>query len=127
MSKLGVGVGEEFPVEDARPNEPPPPPADDEERRRRWRRFRFFHFLAHLALIGLVVAGIVWLFRPRTYLYPDPYLLPYGFYPYPHHFFFPFFPVLFVVLLLALFWRRRGCHVRYRHWHGPRERRGEEV
>src|SRR5215831_8168445 len=98
MTKFGVGVGEEFPVEDAKPAEPPPPDEGAEQRWRRWRRHGFFHFLARLALIALVVAAIVWLSGPRVYVYPDPYLLPYGPYPYARHFFFPFFPLLLVGL-----------------------------
>ena len=123
MAKFGIGVGEEFPVDEARPPEPPPP-NELERRRRHWRRFRFLHLLTRIAVLALIVSGIVWLFRPRAYFYPDPYLLPYG--PYPHHFFFPFFPLLLIGLLIAVAWHRRGCYGMHR-WHGPDDdhRRGE--
>jgi hypothetical protein len=131
MAKLGIGVGEEFPVEEAGPPSPPTP-EDEGRRRRRWRRFYFLGLLTRLAVIALIVSALVWLFRPRAQFYPDPYLLPYGFYPYPHHFFFPFFPLLLVGLLIAILLRRRSCYgPRYwhdrHHWHGPNgaDRNGE--
>jgi len=111
MTKFGIGVGEEFPDEDARP---PDPPSPEDTALRHWRRFHFLHLLTRIALVALVVSALVWLFRPRGHFYPDPYLFPYGFYPYPHHFFFPFFPVLLVGLLIAFLLRRRSCY-------GPRD------
>jgi hypothetical protein len=115
MAKYGIGVGEEFPVDE--PNNPPPPEDDDERRkmRRRWRRHHFLHLLTRIALIALVITGIAWLFRPH-YFSPGPYA-PYAFYPYPHHFFFPFFPVLLIGLLIAFAWRRGGCYGMRHHWH----------
>ena len=58
MAKYGIGVGEEFPVDE--PKNPPPPEDDDERRkmRRRWRRFYFLHVLTRIALIALVISGI---------------------------------------------------------------------
>ena len=114
MAKYGIGVGEEFPVDEPKN---PPPPEDDDERskmRRRWRRHHFLHVLTRIALIALIITGIAWLFRPH-YFSPGPYA-PYAFYPYPHHFFFPFFPVLLIVLLLFA-WRRGGCHGMRHHGH----------
>ncbi len=126
MSKIGIGVGSEFPVDDA--NAPPPPPANgatggDNGRRRSWRGHLVLHILTRLAFIALVIAAIVWMFSPH-YFYAGPYAqLPSRAYPYPHHFFFfPFFPIL-LIALFALVWRRRGCYGRHRHWHD--ESRGD--
>ena len=129
MAKFGIGVGEEFPVEEAGPPGPPNP-EDSEHRRRRWRRFYFLHLLMRIAFVALIVSALVWLFRPVRPFYPDPYLLPYGLNPYPHHFFFPFFPVLLVGLLIALLLRRRSCYGHgWQYWHrnGPNggDHRGE--
>lgn len=116
MAKFGIGVGEEFPVDDAKtPPTPPPDPGDDRrERRHHWRRHRFLHVLTRVALFALIVSAIAWLFRPH-YFY-GPYA-PYAFHPYPHHVFFPFFPVLLIGLLVAFAWRRGGCYGMRRHWH----------
>src|SRR5437660_1103341 len=103
MSKFGVGVGEEFPVEDAKPPQSGGP--EQPERRRHWRGHHLLHVLTRLALIALMISAIAWLFRPHYAFYPDPYF-PYAAYGYPHHFFFPFFPVLLVAILLAFAWRR---------------------
>ena len=127
MSKIGIGVGEEFPVEDAKtpPTPPPEEPENDDGERRHWRRHRWLHILTRIAFIGLVIAAIVWMFTPNYFL-PGPYaqVPPYRFYPYPHFFFFPFFPIL-LIALFAFAWRRRGCYRSHyhRHWHD--ERRGD--
>ena len=95
MSKIGIGVGEEFPVEDAKtpPTPPQEEPENDDGERRHWRRHRWLHILTRVAFIALVIAAIVWMFTPNYFL-PGPYaqVPPYRFYPYPHFFFFPFFP-----------------------------------
>jgi cytochrome b subunit of formate dehydrogenase len=126
MTKIGIGVGEEFPVDEAAP--PVPPENDDErrERRRRWRRHRILHLVTRVALIALIVSGIAWLLRPGFYTGP---VGPYAFHPYTHHFFFPFFPILLIVLLFALVRRRHGCYGMHRHWHDHEHRgdRREEV
>ena len=124
MTKFGIGVGEDFPVDE--PNNPPPPEDDDERRkmRRHWRRHHSLHVLTRIALIALVITGIAWLFRPH-YFSAGPYA-PYAFYPYPHHFYFPFFPVLLIAVLLAFAWRRGHCHGMRHHWHEhPRDDRRE--
>lgn len=118
MSKIGIGVGEEFPVDDAKAPPTPPPGDNDgnEPERRYWRRRFFLHLLTRIAFIALVIAAIVWTFSPH-YFYPGPYahLPPYGYYPYPHHFFFPLFPIL-LIAFFAFAWRRRGCYGYHRHW-----------
>ena len=122
MAKFGVGVGEEFPVDE------PAPQTRDSERtcgsHGHWHRFGWLHFTLHvlfrLAIIALVIAAAVSLFLPHSYA-------PYGYYPYPHRFFFPFFPILLIVLFFALARRRGGCYGMRRHWHGePRDNRREE-
>ena len=113
MAKFGIGVGEEFPVDEART--PPPSNPDDRERdrRRHWRRHGFLHLVTRVAFFALIVSGIAWLFRPH-YFY-GPYA-PYAFHPYTHHVFFPFFPVLLIAVLLSFAWRRHGCYGMRRHW-----------
>lgn len=122
MSKIGVGVGEEFPVDDAKVPPTPPPGGNDgnEPERRYWRRRFFLHLLTRIAFIALVIAAIVWMFSPH-YFYPGPYahLPPFGYYPYSHHFFFPLFPIL-LIAFFAFAWRRRGCYGYHRHWGGHR-------
>jgi len=121
MAKFGVGVGEDFPVNEPDPGTPTPPHPKDVERRRRHRRWHHvFHVLLRVALILLVISAIAWLFRP-AYFYPLPYpYAPYAPYLYPHHFFFPFFPILLITLLIAFAWRRGACYgMHHRHWHGP--------
>src|SRR3981081_1067961 len=117
MAKFGIGVGEEFPVDEP-PN--PPIPDDDDERRRRhhWRLHHWLHLLTRVAVIALIISAIVWLFRaPHFYPYAADAVRPY-----PHHFFFPFFPILLIVLLIA-FERPRHAHHRMRHhWHPHRNR-----
>src|ERR1700704_1066724 len=115
MTKFGIGVGEDFPVDE--PNNPPPPEDDDERRkmRRHWRRHHSLHVLTRIALIALVITGIPCLFRP-AYFPAGPYA-PYAFYPYPHHFYFPFSPILLIAVLLAFAWRRGGCYGMRWHWH----------
>src|SRR5882672_2834158 len=125
MAKFGIGVGEEFPVDE--PNNPPPPENDDERRkmRRHWRRHHLLHLLTRIALLALIVSAIAWLFRPHYFYAGGPYA-PYAFYPYPHHFFFPVFPVLLIAFLLAFAWRRGACYGMHHHWHDhPRDDRRE--
>ena len=119
MSKIGIGVGEEFPVEDAKTPPAPPPggPGGGGREHRHGRWHGSLHILTRVAFLALVIAAIVWMFTPH-YSFQGPYaqLPPRGFYPYPHHFFFfPFFPIL-LIALFAFAWRRRGCH-RYHHHH----------
>ena len=120
MSKYGIGVGEEFPVDE--PANPSPPESDDDRRKRRSRRrgYSFLHVITRIVLITLVISAIACLFGPHYY-YPDsfaPYRsYPYPYYPYPHHFYFPFFSVLLVVVLIAFAWRYGGCYVMPRHRH----------
>jgi len=122
MSKIGIGIGEDFPVEDAKTPPIPPPdgPQSDDARRRHWRWRFFLHVLTRIAFIALIIAAIVWMFSPH-YFSPGPYahLPPYGYYPYPHHFFFPFFPILLIAFFVFA-WRRRGCYGHHRHWHDER-------
>ena len=111
MAKFGIGVGEEFPVE-----EPQRKPEESEEalaeRRRYWRRHQMLHLATRIAVIALILAAIVWMFVPHPYA-AGPYA-PYG-YGYHRHFFFPFFPLL-LFFVIAMAWRRGGCW-RGRHWH----------
>jgi hypothetical protein len=126
MTKIGIGVGEEFPVDDATtpPALPPGDSNDDDGGRRHWRRRVLLHVLTRIAFISLVIAAIVWMFSPR-YFYPGPYANLPPYYLHPHHFFFfPFFPIL-LIALFALAWRRRGCHGHHRHWHDERRQRSE--
>jgi hypothetical protein len=131
MTKIGVGVGEEFPVEE-------PPKADASQTETAgprgphacgWngtsRRHGWVHVtlsvLLKLAIIGFVAAAAVSLFTAHRFADGA-----YGYYPYPHHFFFPFFPILFLVLILFAF--RRDPYWRHRHWHDHWHRdRGEGV
>ena len=106
MAKIGVGVGEEFPV-----NEPPPHPPDPdrdavlEARRRYWRSRHYLHIATRVAIIALIAAFIVWLFLPHADVAPPNAANAYPYYR--HFFFFPFFPLI-LILLFALAWRRRG-------------------
>ena len=120
MTKIGVGVGEEFPVD-----EPPPPKPDPERdaaleaRERYWRRHHYLHVATRVAFIALIAALIVWMFVAPLYVAP---IAASGAVHHPH-FFFPFFPLL-LILLFAFAWRRRaGCHYGHHHWHDePRSR-----
>jgi len=122
MAKIGVGVGEEFPVDEANKAEPPPEGGGPRHAcgwGGGWGRLGWVHFtlfvLLRLAIIALVVGAAWSLFHPYPFAYG-----PYGYRPYPHHFFFPFFPVL-LIALFAVFLLRRGHRHRWRHWHdGPR-------
>ena len=119
MAKFGIGVGEEFPVDE--PPNPPPLDGDEEHKRRRhWRLHHWLHLLTRVAVLALIVSAIVWLFRaPHFYPYAADAVRPY-----PHHFFFPFFPILLIVLLIAFARRRHGCYGMRRHWH-HHEHRGD--
>ena len=119
MSKFGIGVGEEFPVDDAPPPKTPPEGENWRPRHSGWHFF--FHVVAKLALVALVIGGLFWLFHAPGYGY---FHGPYAFTPYPHHFFFfPFFPILFLVLLIGFAFRRHhhygyGCRGDgFRRWH----------
>jgi hypothetical protein len=125
MAKFGVGVGEEFPVDEPSKTEPqtqgPERPCGPCGFGYRSGGRHFTHVLFRVAIIALVIAGIASLFRPHFYPYAYG---PYGYYPYPHHFFFfPFFPVLLIGLFILFAWRG-GRHRRWRRWHdehrGPR-------
>jgi uncharacterized membrane protein len=125
MAKFGVGVGEEFPVDEPPQGEPNP---RNSERSCGWHRHdhggRFgwlhvtLHVLFRLAIIALVIAAAWALFRPHNFAYA-----PYGFYPYHHHFFFPFFPVLLIALVF-FFARRHWRH--HHHWHDHHRGRDRE-
>ena len=110
MSKVGIGVGEEFPLGD-----PPPDPPEPERRYRHGGWHVALHIGLRIALIALVIAVIAWMFTGfGAYAGHGPY----AYYPGWHrHFFFPFFP-LFLVLLLIFAFRRRHyygyCH--FRRW-----------
>ena len=117
MAKVGVGVGEEFPVEEAGPSGSASDPNGSKRHCGRGGhghghgRWHFAgHVLFRLAILALLI-GAVLSFFGRHYDHASLH----GFYPYPHHFFFPFFPVLLIGLLLALLWRRGRWH--HRHWH----------
>ena len=116
MSKIGIGVGEDFPVQDATPGDPD---GNDAERHHCRRRY-VLHVLTRIVLIGLIIAAIFWMFSPH-YFHGGPYasLAPYRYHPYPHHFFFPFFPLL-LIALFAFAWRRRGCYRHHHHRHDGR-------
>jgi hypothetical protein len=113
MTKIGIGVGEEFPVDEPPP--PPPPPTDEERNRRErhWRWHRRLHIATRVAFLALIVAAIFWMFGGNHYAATD---AAGAVRPYPHHFFFPFFPI-FLLLLFAFAWRRRGCYGGRSHWH----------
>jgi hypothetical protein len=116
MSKIGIGVGEEFPVNDAKgpPTAPTGAPEGGNWGRRYWRRRRFLlHVLTRIAFVALVISAMVWMFYPAPYAQ----LPPYGYYPYHRHFwFFPFFPI-FLIAFFAFAWRRQGCYAHHHHWH----------
>lgn len=117
MAKFGIGVGEEFPVDDAAPRNSSASQSEnpDNEHRGHWRGHRFLHLATRLAFLALIVAFIVWMFVPHGHMHG--FAGPYAFYPYHHHFFFPFFPVLLLVLLLGFAFRHRHfCHGSHR-WH----------
>jgi hypothetical protein len=118
MAKFGIGVGEEFPVDE--PANPPPPDDDEEHRRRRhWRLHHWLHLLTRVAVLALIVSAIVWMFRaPHFYPYAADAVRPY-----PHHFFFRSFRSLLIVPDRSR-WRRHGCcYGMRRHWH--HEHRGD--
>jgi hypothetical protein len=125
MAKFGIGVGEEFPVDDPPPRSPNESDADRAERRRYWRQHHYLHLATRLAVIALIVAFIVWMFIPHA-----TYTVPAGAPRYYRHFFFPF-PLL-LILLFVLAWRalghRRGHH-HHHHLHDERHfrRDREEV
>ena len=126
MTKFGIGVGEEFPVEEPPPGRPDPEREAALAARDRYRRqHHYLHVATRIAVIALLVAFIVWMFVPHPYITAPGAVGGYGFH---RHFFFPFFPLL-LILLFAFAWRRRaGCHYRYRHWHdrpGGGETHGE--
>ena len=127
MAKFGIGVGEEFPINEPPGRGPSESEADYAERRRHWRRHYWLHVATtRIAVIALIVAFIVWMFIPQPMpVLPDGAR---GYYGYRHHFF-PF-PLL-MILLFALAWRalaHRRWHHHHHHWdHGPRRRDREEA
>lgn len=119
MAKFGIGVGEEFPAGDPSPDRLPP---DHRHRRGGWHIT--LHIALRLAVIALVIGAFVWLFHGFGGPYAGPHR--YGF--------FPFFPLLIIVLLIFALRRRHYCghgwRMRYRYdemryWHDQmhRERR----
>ena len=106
MSKLGVGVGEEFPA-----GEPPANLPDPEPRRRRfWWPFAL-HVLVRLAFVALVIGLIAFAFHG--------FGAPYAYGPYAGwhgHFFFPFFPLLLLVFLIFALRRHHYCGYGHRMW-----------
>ena len=107
MSKFGICVGEEFPIDDAAPRPPSEPDGETHCRRGRWHRV--FHWAARLTFLALMVSAIVWLLRPREF---DGVHGPYMFHPGHHHVVFPF---LLLALLFLVAWRRGRHH--HHHWH----------
>ena len=120
MAKFGIGVGEEFPVNEPPARGPSESEADYAERRRYWRQHYWLHVATRVAVIALIVAFIVWMFIPH----PMP-VIPEGargYYGYRHHFF-PF-PLL-MILLFALAWRalaHRRWHHHHHHYDAPHSR-----
>jgi hypothetical protein len=130
MAKLGVGVGEEFPVDEAAPKEPAPESTGSDSGGSdsggsgrcggghwhgrgpsHWHSHGRWHFAGHvlfrLAILALLIGGALSFFGRH-------FDGPHGFAPYPHHHFF-FFPFFWIALIVALvFWRG---HWRRRHWH----------
>ena len=110
MAKFGIGVGEEFPAGEPSPETPPP------ERRHRHSGWHIaLHIAARLAVVALVIGAAVWLFHGFGGPYPGPYA---GYHRYG---FFPFFPLLLIVLLIFALRRRHHCG------HGWRYRRLDEM
>ncbi len=117
MAKYGIGVGEEFPVDE--PPQRQPTPESEEmlaERRRRMKHHHILHVATRLAVIALIVSFIVWMFMPHPIAIGAAAPAGYAFH---RHFFFPFFPLL-LIFVLAMAWRRRGCHRHSYHWHDGR-------
>jgi hypothetical protein len=125
MAKFGIGVGEEFPVDEPPARNPSENDADWAERRRYWRQHYYLHLATRLAVIALIVAFIVWMFIPHaTYTVPAGTPAYYGFH---RHFFFPFPLLLILLFVLAMraMGRRRWHH--HHHWHDePRRWRDRE-
>jgi hypothetical protein len=124
MAKFGVGVGEEFPVDEPSKKDAPAETAGPGRGcgwRADWGRLGWLHVtlavLLRVAIIGLLIAVAWSLFHPYPYAYR-----PYGYHPYSHHFFFPFFPLLLIVLF-AFAWRG-GRYRRWRRWHDETHGRG---
>jgi hypothetical protein len=121
MAKFGIGVGEEFPVDEPPARNPSENEADYAVRRRYWRQHFYLHLATRLAFIALIVAFIVWMFIPHA-------AVPLadgaqGYYGYRHHYFFPFPLLLILLFVLAMraMGHRRWHH--HHHWHdGPRRR-----
>jgi len=113
MAKFGIGVCEEFPVDEPPRRSPSETDADYAERRRYWRQHYWLHVATRIAVIALIVAFIVWMFIPHP-VAP----IPAGANGFHRHFFFPF-PLL-MILLFVLAWRALGhrrWHHHHHHWH----------
>jgi hypothetical protein len=142
MSKIGVGVGEEFPIDEGKPPSGPPgeggPSHGGHGGPPPWRRNRYWHFAHHLLHVALIVAVI---FALASFFHPHPFWHGYaggppapGAHPFaapyywaPH---FPFGLIAFAVLIsLFVFGRHRHHHHHrhWRHWHDecPRSHREE--
>ena len=124
MAKFGIGVGEDFPVDEPKPGETPQPDGARRScagRRHGWRghhRFGFLPFLFRILFVVAVIGAVSFLFHPHFYpWYPAPYSYG-GYYPYAPHFGF-FFPglLIFVLVILAF---RHGHHHHHDHWHRGR-------
>jgi hypothetical protein len=126
MPKIGIGVGEEFPAQ-----EPPPHTSEPEKPHRHGRWNIAGRIILKIAFVVLAISLIGWLFHAFAgpFAWHGPYAYgPYGYHPGWHgHFFFPFFPILLVLLLTFAFRRRHhgyGCSMR--RWHDEMHReRGE--
>jgi hypothetical protein len=117
MAKLGVGVGEEFPIGEPPRKTPEETEQERAQRRRHWRQHHVLGLITRIAAIALIVSLIVWMFVPHGHVAVADG--PRDFYHYGHHYFFPF-PLL-LILLFVLAWRGFVRHG-HRHWHrhGPR-------
>ena len=80
---------------------------------RHWRWHRWLHIATRVAFLALIVTAIVWMFTGPHYAVTG--AAAGSVRPFPHHFFFPFFPIL-LLLLFAFAWRR-GCGGWRRGWH----------
>ena len=108
MSKFGIGVGEEFPAGD------PPPNNLEPIRPHRHNAWHFaFHITARVAFLALLIGALFWAFHSFGGPYPAAARW--------HAHFFPFFPILLLLVLLFVGRRRHylgyGCGYGRRRWH----------